>query len=72
MNSLTVYGYRLKSKDIVAVKYITDFKDISSPFHKKIISMVVALSLKIFVRQFLSPFHKDYLTTNFNLKLHLR
>jgi hypothetical protein len=24
-------------------------------------------SLKIILRQFLSPFHKDYLTTNFNL-----
>jgi hypothetical protein len=35
MNSFTIYGYRLKSKDIIAVKYITDFKDISSPFHKK-------------------------------------
>jgi hypothetical protein len=28
MNSFNVYGYRLKSTDIVAMKDITDFKDI--------------------------------------------
>ena len=38
-----------------------------SPFHKKIVSIVLTCSLKIIVRQFLRPFHKDYLTTNFNL-----
>jgi len=29
MNSFNVYGYRLKSTDIVAMKDKTDFKDIS-------------------------------------------
>jgi hypothetical protein len=37
------------------------------PFSQKIVSIVVTFSLKIIVRQFLSHFHKDYLTTNFNL-----
>jgi hypothetical protein len=36
------------------------------PFSQKIVS-IVTFSLKIIVRQFLSPFHRDYLTTNFNL-----
>ena len=37
------------------------------PFSQKIGSIVLTFSLKIIVRQFLSPFHKGYLTTNFNL-----
>ena len=35
------------------------FPRVCSPFHKN--------SLTIILRQFLSPFHKDYLKTNFNL-----
>ena len=37
------------------------------PFSQKIVSIVLTFSLKIIVRQFLNPFHKDYLTTNFKL-----
>ena len=34
---------------------------------QKFVTIVLTFSLKIILRQFLSPFHKDYLTTNFNL-----
>ena len=37
------------------------------PFSPKFVTIVLTFSLKIILRQFLSPFHKDYLTTNFNL-----
>ena len=37
------------------------------PFSQKFVTIVLTFSLKIILRQFLSPFHKDYLTTNFNL-----
>jgi hypothetical protein len=45
----------------------TALQHISSPFHKKFVTIVLTFSLKIILRQFLSPFHKDYLTTNLNL-----
>jgi hypothetical protein len=34
---------------------------------QKFVTIVLTFSLKIILQQFLSPFHKDYLTTNFNL-----
>jgi hypothetical protein len=37
------------------------------PFSQKFVTILRTVSLKIILRQFLSPFHKDYLTTNFNL-----
>ena len=37
------------------------------PFSQKIVTILLTFSLKIVLRQFLSPFHKNYLTTNFNL-----
>ena len=37
------------------------------PFSQKFVTILLTFSLKIILRQFLSPFHKDYLTTNFNL-----
>jgi hypothetical protein len=40
----------------------------NAPFNNISVSFIgVTFSLKIILRQFLSPFHKDYLTTNFNL-----
>ena len=36
-------------------------------FSQKFVTIVLTFSLKIILRQCLSPFHKDYLTTNFNL-----
>jgi hypothetical protein len=36
---------------------------------QKFVTIVLTFSLKIILRQFLSPFHKDYLTTNFNLTI---
>ena len=36
-------------------------------FLQKFVTIVLTFSLKIILRQFLSPFQKDYLTTNFNL-----
>ena len=36
-------------------------------FLQKFVTIVLTFSLEIILRQFLSPFHKDYLTTNFNL-----
>jgi hypothetical protein len=36
-------------------------------FSQKFVTIVLTFSLKIILRKFLSPFHKDYLTTNFNL-----
>ena len=36
-------------------------------FSQKFVSIVLTFSLKIILRQFLSPFYKDYITTNFNL-----
>jgi uncharacterized membrane protein len=41
--------------------------NIPSPSSLKFVTIVLTFSLKIILRQFLSPFHKDYLTTNFNL-----
>ena len=40
---------------------------LQQPFSQTIVSIGPTFSLKIIVRQFLSAFHKDYLTTNFNL-----
>jgi hypothetical protein len=36
-------------------------------FNEKFVTIVLTFSLKIILRQFLCPFHKDYRTTNFNL-----
>ena len=46
--------------------FLVSFK-VLQPFSQKIVSIVLTFSLKIIVRQFLNPFQKDYLTTNFNL-----
>ena len=43
------------------------FDSEQQPFSQKFVTIVLTFSLKIILRQFLSPFHKDYLTTNFNL-----
>ena len=60
---------RLSSLQFVLFYYL-QFHTLSlvqQPFSQKFVSIVLTFSLKIIVRQFLSPFHKDYLTTNFNL-----
>ena len=36
-------------------------------FSQKFVTIVLTFSLRIILRQFPSPFHKDYLMTNFNL-----
>jgi hypothetical protein len=54
-NNTSTYTYMLKLYPLT-----TRSKDF-------FVTIVLIFSLKIILRQFLSSFHKDYLTTNFNL-----
>ena len=38
-------------------------------FSQKFVSIILTFTLTIFLKLFLSPFHKDYFTTNFNRKI---
>ena len=53
---------KLNSYVSLIVKHVNQ-----QPFSQKFVTIVLTFSLKIILRQFLSPFHKDYLTTNCNL-----
>ena len=75
MNSGTLEGYAYKNKLILCAKQtllvgfiILVYKGcVSVALFTKNRKYIPNFSLKIIVRQFLSPFHKDYLTTNCNL-----
>jgi hypothetical protein len=55
----------ISSSAAVQFGFLRTVTDVSQKF----VSIILTFSLTICLRRFLSPFHKDYLTTNLNRKL---